>query len=1219
MLGSLEPQPDVASTRHLSSLVDTPDDLLALASKDPPLSKILCPPRSALREGDTSSKSLLPHASNDLPIQATSSTVNHAPDDFESVTHASASPHKMDLVARATSPKRYVTAAHSIQSSKSTSTPSPEVSAIAPAFFECFADGHSTRKNHVRLEGRPRCTAQVSDEDQGTNVFGEYGPAPNIEHKCDFVGSSCNVGFAPSLPGAFALEKPSGIAAARSLQNSIIFQNDGRQWKDVPPEKFPTFAKPNSSDTFVVQKNRGSASRNPSEAATTWHGSSLEDTAVTATASENVLSHPRPASSRVHGSKEKNNGLLLDNHLSAVTGNKGLERRSEPRQPRPRKLRLQQLAPAEKTSSNAIMLNEQVSEGLLVRADRITPSSLGETRGGPNTNTRCTSEARQNVATENFQKHFVPFFMPHANSLSTKMSTFGLKELPVPSDGSESAVLQHAIPPTPSRAYVYFRQRVSDASPLVSQKQKEPKISLSRRGDASSSISEVAAESQSSQHSTKDIPRRQPSNVHTPHQVQVSAAADNALAHNDAQLISAKEYLLYPVSVCLAFIVLTVVGLLFFPSHVPHFRNGSGARALKGRSSVTCNSMACLRNALYLNALLSWDRKKPCNDFYSFVCLRWTNSFSSPFDSSVSVNDDFVAFLEQKVHESLQDNAQNSTELRLLKDLYGKCNNYEIVEKSGWDALQKLLSKLSLANFPLISRTPTNLSVWHIAAQLVRETGTVALLSIGVAFHPVFAAIDVASVGPPELITRKNVGIEEALELYATSIFWMTHLSEGKSVSTSVASATQKFAGSIERFAQLGTKESTPKVQNLDTRSPLLKFVGEVFGGLQVSFFSITTPVVLIRSPDVVSDVMNIVERTETQVVVNYLVLRLVIQVAPFLPYSGLYDVNGALAYGKRTTRAPRTRLCLRAVERALFPAVHALLFKDTKLKTLAPALVRFVQLVVEEFNQVVDDSPLFDNHSKRTIRQAVAKTDFQVFGPGRTKNAALALQRLDSLPTISESESALSTYIEYHRRTLAYSLERGAKMRWSGSAFSDDCWYESNPWTVYIPLLAFNGTQVLNKGVLDALQLSRLAPRLVRCLFNMLLEVADSRNEGESWLTDNTWRKLVGAESSFKQQLVDLRFSHVRDVLASRTAFRVFKKIIVGSDVVDFTVVRKEGSVFTSAQMFFASMMLQNCEVSERPRKLRPSADSEKWSVALRNTKEFTEAFNCTLGNNMS
>ncbi|KAL3243693.1 hypothetical protein MRX96_020081 [Rhipicephalus microplus] len=527
-----------------------------------------------------------------------------------------------------------------------------------------------------------------------------------------------------------------------------------------------------------------------------------------------------------------------------------------------------------------------------------------------------------------------------------KKAVFGENKNVSRGDLSESTELSsHTTASQQRTTYRPSEVRLPNSQRVASREHKESNLSFERSGDTSSENDERLAKRKSLQQTSEGSLIRQASRTaaQTPRQAQVPATANDVPVNVYTPMSVVKEYLLYPVSVCLAFILVTVVTLLLFPEYVPSFWHEIKARAPKGRSSVTCSSMACLQNALYLNALVSWDREKPCNDFHSFVCLRWMNSFFSPFENSVSANDDFVAFLEQRIHKTLQENAWNSKTVRPLKDLYDKCNNYAVIEESGWAPFRNLLSDLSLSEFPLTSRTASNLSAWRIAAELVRETGTVALLSIGVAFHPVFAAIDIVSIGPPQLIARKSVRFEEAVDLYATVIFWVTHLSEGRSFPTSLAAATQKFAGNVERFAHLGTKESTTKVENLDTRSTLLKFVSDVLSGLQVSFFSLATPAILIRSPDVVDDIVNLVERTETHVVINYLVLRLVIQVAPFLPYSGLHDVNGALVYGKRTTRAPRSRLCLRAAERALFPAVYIHLLTETKLKTFEPTLVNFV------------------------------------------------------------------------------------------------------------------------------------------------------------------------------------------------------------------------------------------------------------------------------------
>ncbi|KAH7966961.1 hypothetical protein HPB49_020911 [Dermacentor silvarum] len=1212
MLENRGPKPDVATTRRLSSLTDTPGGLLVPSSREPPLSKILCTSRSALYQSGASTGTLIPCGSADVTMAATSLAVSNAPHDLTSVAHASTSAHEKSSGPRYASQEQSETAARrlvidSLNSQKSSLRSPPEVNADALKCFKYIAEGRSSDCAH--LERSNKSTVQVAEEDSGGKAATEYALVPSYT-RSDFVGSPSNTGVAASSPGEVGLHECSGITAASSLQASTSLHTSGRQQQGASRDKPLIFPQPRSSESFVIQGHCESASRTYSEAAT-GHGVSLRNLVPAAIRSERVVAHPRAVSDQVRGVKELKNELLLeDPDVTAGFSRTGLGCGSVAPTSRPLIS-----PPAEEASSKTINQREELpAAAAIIRAGPFTLTSKGETLTRSDASRRATNEANQAVAAENHPKYLAPSFAPSENSPSSKKPVVSEASLLL-SDTSESTELSsQATAPLNPTTYRFSGSRAHDAPLLVPPEKKQSKLSRAGGGEASSD-SDVSAK-RSSQRSTEDSPSRQKSKTtaQTPHQVEVPASARDMRVYGQAELPAATECLLYPVAVCLAFVLITVLALLFLPAHWPSFWNKSTPRTVKGRSSVTCKSIGCLQNALYLSTLLSWDSKKPCTDFYAFVCLRWTNTFSSPFESSISTDDDYVAFLEARVHASLRDNYRNSKALRPLKDLYEKCGNYETIEKSGWSALTNLLTEVFFVDFPLTPQTSTNISVWKIAAELLRKTGTDALLSVGVAFHPVFAAIDIASIGPPELMTKRNVGIEEAVPLYATAIFWASRFSQGRSSWPSVAAATEKFAGDIERLAQLRTKGSRAQVQTLPTRSPLMKFLSEAFGGFQVSFFSVATPAVLIRSPDLVGLIVNMVERTEMHIVVNYLGLRLMIQVAPFLPYSGLNDINGAFIYGKRTTGAPRSRLCVRAVERALFPAVHVHLFAETKLNKLASALVNIVHIVVDEFNAVVDDSLLFDNQSKKAIKHILRKTDFQVLLPGWTKNAALVQMYLDSLPAVNVNRSALSTYIDYHQRTFVYALERGAGQRWSGSAFSDDCWHESHPWTVYVPLLTFNGTQVLDKGLLDAMQLSRLAPRLGRCLFNMLLEVADSKKDHDHWLTDNTWRNLLDAESIFKQQLVDLRFGHLRDVLASRTAFRVFKKIVASSDVADFTVMRKEGGVFTSAQMFFASLMLQNCEVSGRPRRVRPSADGEKWSMALRNTKEYAETFNCSL-----
>ncbi|KAL1431170.1 hypothetical protein MTO96_014553 [Rhipicephalus appendiculatus] len=369
---------------------------------------------------------------------------------------------------------------------------------------------------------------------------------------------------------------------------------------------------------------------------------------------------------------------------------------------------------------------------------------------------------------------------------------------------------------------------------------------------------------------------------------------------------------------------------------------------------------------------------------------------------------------------------------------------------------------------------------------------------------------------------------------------------------------------------------------------------------------------VLIWSPDATRSILDLVRSNERHTVMNYLGLRLMIQASPFTPYSKLLDLLSVFIYGKTGMVPPRWRLCVRVVERALRPLTFVAAFADSKLRKTTSNLTGMVDTVFSELRHEIDDLPYIAYPSKRQVREILSRSDVKVFGPSWTASAKPVAEYIKHLPDVTKSRWGLDTFVAYHEYTFFHVLIRGSRVRWSRSVFSVDCWHETHPRRVYVPLLAFNLSQALDEGSVDALQLSRLGPRLSRCLFDMLINEAGSPHDAESWLSDDTWTKLLAAEACLEGRRDYVRLARLRDVLAARVAFRVFFKIAGGKND-DYTVMLPSGRAMSGAQIFFAYLMLQYCERNDGLNQTGSGLASADWGAALRNSDEFRGAYNCT------
>ncbi|KAH7966320.1 hypothetical protein HPB49_015286 [Dermacentor silvarum] len=675
------------------------------------------------------------------------------------------------------------------------------------------------------------------------------------------------------------------------------------------------------------------------------------------------------------------------------------------------------------------------------------------------------------------------------------------------------------------------------------------------------------------------------------------------------------ERFLYPMAMCLALVLVLFLGILFWPSNQPPRRD---EQIGPSRHSARCSSVSCLQNAVYLSNLLSWRDVDPCNDFYAFVCRRWKSRFGTLFkDQSISTDDDYAAFLEDRVYASIRNYSGSSKMLRPLRDLHEKCMNVRLIEDEGWNALLELMSDLSLDGFPLTPPVRDSISVWSTAANILRKTGSAALLSVGVASHAASANNDIVSVGPPELLTTTgNVDANEAIRLYTFAVFTAIKALKKDYVPPVEILAIVKFASDLEKLGQSRVNADASKINILDSPSDLLEFLTAVFRGREASIFTGARSYVAIHSPELVSDVIDVVVNTEPHTVMNYLGVRLMIQIAPFIPQAGVTNFYSTMVYGKRRTAPSRWQLCVRATEKALQPLVHSALFHDARLKASMPSIADVVGKIIAEFTGEVDASSLFEDSSKAAIHRILSTIEVDIVSPSWINDTASIADYVHGLPPFKATRRGLETYVAFFQHTFFDSLSRGTRTRWSHSIFSANCWYESYPRTLYVPLIVFNVTQAFEKGDVDYVQLSRVAPRLSRCLLDILLEETNSTDDTVHWLTEKTRRRLSGVEDCLRGRTKSVGLGRLRDVLAARVAFRIFQKSNAAKQELATSLL--DGRVMTSTQVFFVYLMLQSCETLSDADQAWP-AGVDDWIIALRDSGDFTSAYNCTSGSSMN
>ncbi|KAH6938529.1 hypothetical protein HPB50_010275 [Hyalomma asiaticum] len=697
------------------------------------------------------------------------------------------------------------------------------------------------------------------------------------------------------------------------------------------------------------------------------------------------------------------------------------------------------------------------------------------------------------------------------------------------------------------------------------------------------------------------------------------AGALESVADIDLRVVSGegeshlKEYLVALVLLaCFAAFLIVVLYVL---------TSTRGGNKPGSQESSACVSDSCVKDAQYLGQLLSWKDYPPCDNFYMFVCHGWKSQYlESPPSFVVSQDDDHVSSLEYGLYAMLEDKSQDSKSLEWLRNLMDKCMDEKQIEGDGWDSLLQLMSDASVGPFPITPPVRSSLCAWKAAGRLLRKTGTSALLGIAVVAAPLNSPKNILAVGPPEAPRHGAMSTDSVVNLYTNAIYSAVKALKKRFVPAGYLLDIAKFVADYEKAISHSVVGEGYRMSTTNSSSPIAKFLSGIFYDRWPEYMDNMSSNVLITSPNIVRRIIQLVEKTRRHTAINFLALRLMIQVSPFIPHADLTPLYGTLITGRPTMPSLRWKICLRAVEGALAPLMYASYFTYRNLHASASQFADFVGEAAQEFLYGVDGSSHFSVFSKAAFRDVLTNTRFRVLGPSWITDGAATEDYIQALPTIRPAHTALQSYTGVYEATFLHSLSRSFSQQWARSMFATDCWYRLNPRTLYVPLLAFNVTLWSHPST-KSLQASRAGFRVQKCILEMLLENAASANNQQLWWLDEaTKRKLESTEACLERTVgrgnVREPLAVLKRSLSARLANEHFQRGVKASGR-PLKLYLPNGEVLTETQLFFVLLVLQSCERA-------PAADALprlelEWNAALANNPKMAAAFGCARGSQMN
>ncbi|CAN8021327.1 unnamed protein product [Ixodes persulcatus] len=626
----------------------------------------------------------------------------------------------------------------------------------------------------------------------------------------------------------------------------------------------------------------------------------------------------------------------------------------------------------------------------------------------------------------------------------------------------------------------------------------------------------------------------------------------------------------------------------------------------------TCSSLSCIQNAAFLSNLLFWD-VNPCDNFYMFVCNHWANQLPVSVGAfTISIDDDYAGDLEDIMFSLLAQGKQTGVTQAIGK-LFEQCQNAKQIEEDGWSPLLDLLSQVELEGFPF---TPPvrKLPVWKLAAKVLRKTGVAAFFGVGITSYSPQGKDIVALRVPETFSSTDGADISEAIRSYTGAVQASLKALKKDFIPSDHARNVVRFAGQLERLCQLYSNDRNFSVRPILQNSSLDIFLAEVFRGVSPSVYQAGNSKVLVESPAFATEFEKMVQQTDTLVVMNFLSVRLIIQVSPFLPDVDLLDVYSSLVYRKLQLGVPRWKLCVRTIERALPPPFFYLSFSDVRDHKLEAKLADLVIEIRKEFLNGIGSADYLNEASKVIIRSLISKTKLQIFSAPWTRDKKLLEKFVGNLP--SSSAQGLDSYVMAHEYAFVDMLRRKSSEQWPRSAFSTSCWHDPGSRTIYVPVLVFNVSLAQNEEM-PLLQLSRAGIRIGRCIFEMLISEAGSPHATEQWLNEDTRSRIATLQRCTGGAQGPQNMAVLRDASVTRFAYNHFQKVYNSSGK-QLRLRFAPNRDLDAQQLFFIYLVLQTCE-RRAAGGASTQTSSVAWNAAIRHQRGFHDAFHCVRGSAMN
>ncbi|XP_064485538.1 uncharacterized protein LOC135398017 [Ornithodoros turicata] len=684
--------------------------------------------------------------------------------------------------------------------------------------------------------------------------------------------------------------------------------------------------------------------------------------------------------------------------------------------------------------------------------------------------------------------------------------------------------------------------------------------------------------------------------------------------HQLSRVLKSRKVIAYPSLVLVALALITGMTAVFLPSNVryPVSSNPSLQRVYSHSTNITdkdlsttaessgendvCDTAWCQEDGAYLKELISWDLN-PCDDFYRFVCSRWRSSIRETHYGG-SVQDDLVHLLETKVMHLLQ-RSDIPEELSMSKAIFKECLDFHKKSSEDWGDMLELLWMAKLDGFPFTS-TPDNISVWGVAARLLRLSGTETLLSIRTVRNPYNRNGAIIAVGAAEPLSPFPGDVQRTTGFYnaAAYVAMKTVRKEGNASLYSLDVAN--FAARLELLSSNRTLLVGPnQIDTLRGRPELMAFVSEIFTTGDSPLYAGAFTDILLLCPDYLNEVLSLMTKAEMRAVLNYFGVRLMVEMSAFSPSSGtsLADALAQHLYGASLRALPRWKLCVRMTERAT-----PLLFLHA-VQIVTSRNISDLRDIVHHLEISLDKLGILGEESRREAWESLNQTRIALFHPSWLTDRTKLKEYVSTFPKMFEGKSLRSFY-NIRSHSFYRAVREDPDNQWLGSAFDLDCRTDVD--TIYVPTLLINVTLLNLSG---RFELPYAGTRIFRCLLRLILRnVRLSRAEKRRWWPDLGHSYLGSALVCIERYGIQKTDSLA--LLESTAALEPAVELFLQGRKRRFSTLRK----LEVDQLFFVYYARGTCLEGNVS-----AAIAQQVNIPLWNNRLFQEMFRCSVGTRMN